>query len=347
MSKDKNILKKWLNPATHIIIWCLIFSSPVMFSISTGKEISMHDYMHIIAFPVSHLIIFYVNYFIFINKLLFKEKLNQFLLSNLLLIGLVSLGLHFWDASFEIGRPPRDFEAPLYFKIIRDTVFFSLTAALSVALKVTANWYKTEQEKKEMEKEKAASELKNLRSQLNPHFLFNTLNNIYSLTVTNQAQAQYAILSLSQLLRYVLYDNNQMTLPLSKEMAFIKSYIELMSLRLSDKVKLTVNLPSTDEVQGVMIAPLLFITLIENAFKHGVSPTEESIIDIEIIMEGSDTIRCRIENSNYPKNDDDRSGSGIGLENLRKRLSLIYPDRYILSKEIKGNKYISRLIINL
>ena len=219
----------------------------------------------------------------------------------------------------------------------------ALTIALSVAIRVTGNWHRIETEKKEIEKERTAAELKNLRSQLNPHFLFNTLNNIYSLIAVNPDKAQYAVHSLSRLLRYVLYENNQNFVPLEKELAFIRSYIELMQLRLPAHVELHVTLPEKDG--GLRVAPLLFVTLIENAFKHGVSSEEASFIHIRIeIMEGEEIV-CQIENSNFPKTDRDRSGSGIGIENLRKRLQLVYPGRYVLKTRQSGCAYISQLII--
>lgn len=174
-----------------------------------------------------------------------------------------------------------------------------LVTGLSVAIKMTGRWYRVEREKQEIEKERTQAELQNLKSQLNPHFLFNTLNNIYALVALNPQQAQYALHSLSQLLRYVLYDNNQQMMPLSKELAFIRSYVELMSLRLSKQVQLEVNLPEDD--RGYQVAPLLFIALIENAFKHGVSATEPSFIHISFALTGGDTLICTVENSCFPK----------------------------------------------
>jgi len=347
MNRDFNTSRRWVTPTIHIIVWCLIFYSPIMFSSAMGRKMDAGGYLHFVAIPLSHLIVFYVNYFIFIDVFVFRKKLAQFLLSNLLLIAIISFSLHVWNEFVGIGMGPDHFTPPIYFMMARDALIFTMTAALSVALKVTANWYRTEQQRRETEKEKTAAELQNLKSQLNPHFLFNTLNNIYSLTAINQTEAQHAILSLSQLLRYVLYDNNSPTIPLSKEISFIKSYIELMSLRLSDKVKLSMVLPRPEEDKGIMIAPLLFITLIENAFKHGVGSTEESTINILLEIESEKRIICRIENSYYPKSDDDHSGSGIGLENLKKRLALIYPGSHSLVSKIEGKNYTSLLIINL
>ena len=229
--------------------------------------------------------------------------------------------------------------------MLRDAVTMLLVTGLSVAIKMTGRWYRVEREKQEIEKERTQAELQNLKSQLNPHFLFNTLNNIYALVALNPQQAQYALHSLSQLLRYVLYDNNQQMMPLSKELAFIRSYVELMSLRLSKQVQLEVNLPEDD--RGYQVAPLLFIALIENAFKHGVSATEPSFIHISFALTGGDTLICTVENSCFPKNELDRSGSGIGLENLRRRLSLLYPGQHILRMEKIGEQYVAQLILTL
>ncbi len=348
MNKEKSILaKRWMTPAIHIIVWSLIFYSPVMFSSALGKSMELKGFLHFSAFPVSLLITFYVNYFIFIDLFLFKRHLTRFLLSNILLIAFVSVCLHYWNTYLGPGPGPERFSPPFIFIISRNLLTLTLTAALSVALKVTADWYRREQKQKELEKEMAAAELQNLKSQLNPHFLFNTLNNIYSLTATNQTQAQYAIHSLSKLLRYILYDNDKPAIPLANEISFINSYFELMSLRLNEKVHLSVKMPDPDECNGATVAPLIFITLIENAFKHGVSPTEESEISISIKLERSEKLVCSIINSNFPKSDEDRSGSGIGLENLRKRLALIYPDRYMLKEENDGKHHTSLLVINL
>ena len=125
----------------------------------------------------------------------------------------------------------------------------------------------------------------------------------------------------------------------------MKSYIELMSLRLSGNVELKVDLP--DDGKGVLVAPLLFITLIENAFKHGVSPTEPSFIHIRFSWLENSGICCYIENSYFPKNGQDRSGSGIGIENLRRRLNLLYMDRHILRLDRIGDRFVAQLILTL
>lgn len=174
---------------------------------------------------------------------------------------------------------------------------------------------------------KTEAELKNLKNQLNPHFLLNTLNNIYALIAFNCDKAQEAVQELSKLLRHVLYDNQQTFVPLEKELDFIRNYVALMRIRLPQQVEISLHL-ETDPGSSLLIAPLLFISLIENAFKHGISPTAHSFISIAITGNTDGTVRCEIQNSNYPKTGQDKSGSGIGLEQVSKRLELIYPKHY-------------------
>ena len=180
---------------------------------------------------------------------------------------------------------------------------------------------------------------------MNPHFLFNTLNNIYSLIAINQDKAQYAVHDLSRMLRHVLYENNQHFVSVDKEFEFMKSYIELMSLRLPKSTRLEVSIP--ERGNRAMIAPLLFIPLIENAFKHGVSSTQESFINIKLELQENNRLNCLVENSNYPKKDNDRSGSGIGLTNLKRRLELLYPGKYIFKAETLNDRFITELLIQL
>ena len=189
------------------------------------------------------------------------------------------------------------------------------SAGLSVAIRMSLRWNQDKAAQREALKSLTEAELKNLRNQLNPHFLLNTLNNIYALIAFDTDKAQQAVQELSKLLRYVLYDNQQMFVPLAKEIDFIKNYIELMRIRVSPQVTIETSFDIKPDSQ-TPIAPLLFISLIENAFKHGISPTEPSFIRIAI-SETEDQIHCTIRNSNYPKTRTDKSGSGIGLEQVK------------------------------
>lgn len=337
---------KALQIIIQVIGWGIVFGFPIFFAWKETDAMSWVRYLGYVFVPVVFMIVFYSNYFFLINRLLFKKGVLRFLFANLVLFVLLSLFMDWWhdyyvchilQEAHHRGGPPK-----MMF-ILRDGMMMALTAALSVAIRMTENWYVVEGEKRELEKARTEAELQNLKSQLNPHFLFNTLNNIYSLIAIDSDRAQYAVHDLSRLLRHVLYEDKQPLVPLERELVFMKSYIELMSLRLSDNVDLRVDLPENGN--GVCVPPLLFITLIENAFKHGISPTEPSFIHILFEVGDEGKIRCRIENSSYPKKDNDRSGSGIGLENLRKRLELLYSGNYSLKTTLEGKTYIAELLL--
>lgn len=220
-----------------------------------------------------------------------------------------------------------------------------LSIILSVVVKLSETWAKWENQKKQMKAELQENELKNLKNQLNPHFLFNTLNNIYALIPISKERAQQTVHELSQLLRYLLYDNNEREVPLEKDLLFVKNYISLMRLRLNSLVTLNEKI-DVNGGQGKSIAPLLFISLVENAFKHGVSSDKPSFIDIVIKVNG-DKVHCRVENSYFPKNENDKSGSGIGIINLKRQLDILYADKYSFNIEKKGERYIADLTIEL
>ncbi|MDR0710922.1 MAG: histidine kinase [Prevotellaceae bacterium] len=243
------------------------------------------------------------------------------------------------NSIFPMPHEARDQHIPMFPGRMQPTIFSFLSQVMvvgtSVAIKVTTRWYKTQAKILEMEKEKSAAELQQLKSQLNPHFLFNSLNNIYALIAFNPHRAQLAMHNLSDMLRYQLYETSKERIPLQKEVEFVRDYCNLIKLRLTENVRLTLELPEDDK--GIAIAPLLFIAPVENAFKHGISPTKTSYIHIRIAVGEDLSVTCTVRNSSFPKTERDKSGSGIGLENLRKRLDLIYPNRHRwMAKEENG-----------
>lgn len=343
MMKDKY---KILQILIHILVWGGVCCFPLFFTGRNSEAMTFERYLGYVGVPITFMVVFYLNYFVLIDRFLFRKKLVHFILINLVVFVIMNLCLHFWQNYHYLHFVKKAGEAihagpPRIVFIMRDGIMMVLLAALSVAIRMTGNWYVVENEKKELEKARSEAELQNLKSQLNPHFLFNTLNNIYSLVAIDPDRAQYAIHDLSRLLRHVLYEDNQKLVSLDNELVFMKSYIELMGLRLSGRVELKVNMP--EDKTGILVAPLLFISLIENAFKHGVSPVEPSFIHINLQVEGHNRIKCLIENSYFPKKDSDRSGSGIGLENLRKRLELLYPGHFLLKTGLMGEVYVSEL----
>lgn len=244
-------------------------------------------------------------------------------------------------------HPPKPMDGMILplFKLLRNVLPFVLSAALATLLRLAMKWQVAEQARREMEIQKTEAELNNLRNQINPHFLLNTLNNIYALISFDKEKAQKAVLSLSALLRQMLYGTKNNSVSLKDETDFIRNYVDLMRIRLSKDVKVVFNTNIPDN-KDIRIAPLIFISLVENAFKHGVSPTRQSFINISISSDGNQ-IECEIINSNYPKNATDKSGHGIGLEQVAKRLDLAYAGKYVWERgtDEKNEVYHSKIII--
>lgn len=352
----------------HIMAWGLVFGTPFFFIEKDSQDMTWKKYFDFCIIPFSSIIVFYVNYLFLINRLLFKKQIIKYVIINIVIIAALMASMEIWrdlispkqvleayriEKRLDEDNQIREYKTAVYkgkpniykkiFFTSRDLFPLVLIIGLSVAIRMTQNWYNTEAERRELEKSKTEAELKNLKNQLNPHFLFNTLNNIYSLIAFSPEKAQQSVHDLSKLLRYVLYDN-QHFVPISKELVFIENYIALMKIRLSDAVQVEVNI--SDQINhDTKIAPLLFITLIENAFKHGISYSEPSFIKINLHEDGNKHIVCQIENSYFPKDNKDKSGSGIGLVNLQKRLALLYPDQHSLTVGKDGNIYRAILIL--
>ena len=324
-------MNKHIAGLCHVALWAFLFLSPLTFWRGTG--IRFVQYLMYCMQPLMLMIVFYANYLYLAPKFFVAGKHRYDLLINLVMITTFGIALHYWtDYANDLYGVHVRFDDAIsdVTNILRDCLNFAIFAGGSTALALARKWFTADQKLQESEAARAKAELYNLRSQINPHFLLNTLNNIYALTAIDQERAQDAIQQLSKMLRHMLYDNQESSVALSDELQFLENYISLMKIRLSANVDVTFT--HNVEVPGVRIAPLIFISLIENAFKHGVSPTEQSFVHIEINATDHD-INCRIENSNHPKSNQDRSGHGIGLNQVQRRLDLAYPNHY---KWVKG-----------
>ncbi|GHC51203.1 sensor histidine kinase [Ulvibacter litoralis] len=342
MYQNKNI-----TVLSHLLVWLMLVCLPYLLSYGQEQDVSRLVAHFWIPLMFSA-IIFYLNYFVLIDRFLFPKKMIQFIVINTAIIALfLFLKENIEDIFFKDiikrrsenedgGGPP--FKMAMYIQVLS----YMAPLFFSIALKSTKRWIRTEAERKEALTFKLQSELQHLHYQLQPHFFFNSLNNIYSLVDISPDQAKSSIHSLSKLMRYMLYETNLEVVSLSKEIDFLKKYIDLMKLRVSDKTKVHYSFPS--EETGIQIAPLLFISLIENAFKHGVSSTKESEITITMTSDGS-TVLFSVENDNFPKKTDDKSGSGIGLQNLKKRLELLYSGKHEFHTIEKDNRFIVTLEI--
>jgi LytS/YehU family sensor histidine kinase len=234
------------------------------------------------------------------------------------------------------------------------TVFLSLMAGLrggisiagiAAAIKLMKYWYVKEQRNLQLQKENIAAQLQLLKAQVHPHFLFNTLNNIYSHTQKVAPTASALVMGLSDLLRYILHEGSKQSVPLSKELKMVEDYILLEQIRYGNRLEINKELPS--ETDELTIAPLLLLPFIENCFKHGTSNMlEQAWIRLAIDLDGNN-LKMTLLNAKVPVKDDYKPISGIGISNVRKRLGLLYPGKHDLAIREEEDVFIVKLTVEL
>jgi LytS/YehU family sensor histidine kinase len=212
-------------------------------------------------------------------------------------------------------------------------------------LRFAVDWFEFEARKKEVENEKLIAELNFLKAQINPHLLFNTLNNLYYLAYTKSPNTTEVIDKLSQMMRYMIYDTNHPLVPLTKEVDYMQNYISLERLRLNSDIPIEFEVKG--HADGVYIAPLIFITFLENAFKHGLSSGYNGAwVNLSIALNGKACVYT-VSNSKPLSHQKENEKSGIGLQNVQRRLDLSYPGKYLLKVEDEADRYSIELKISL
>ncbi len=222
-------------------------------------------------------------------------------------------------------------------------IVFALVASISI--EATGKWMEQEEKRKESEHQRTASELAFLKSQMNPHFLFNTLNNIYSLAATGSDQVETAVLKLSQLMRYMLYESNVDKIALSKEVSYLQNYVDLQRMRISAKKNIDIHFEVHGQTERIQIEPLLLLPFVENAFKHGLSYTQKARIDIYLEAKPGEIY---FQVSNYKSDKPTEiapAASGIGLKNVKRRLELAYGKHHVLLIQEEKDQYLVKLKI--
>lgn len=338
--------------AFHTICWVFVAMPMVVFVPPHEEQSGMMTLVRL-CFPVLTCAVFYLNYLWLVPQYFLKDRRRTFTAINaaaIIMFAICSQLLMDYMHTLEMGgheRGPTGLLPHIMWLLGflgRNVFILALSAGIATLMRLAKQWQKVDNERRELEIQKTEAELRNLRNQINPHFLLNTLNNIFALIAFDQEKAQKAVLSLSSMLRQMLYSSQDNSISIEKEIDFLNNYIDLMRLRISRNVKIDVNMDVREPSANV--APFIFISLVENAFKHGVSPTEPSFISISITAD-SGKITCEIKNSNFPKAMTDRSGHGIGLTQVARRLDLAYPDRYewIKGTDKENRTYTSKIIL--
>lgn len=333
----------------HCIALIIVFTTPFIF-----KE--PHDIMNVGAYfracfiPLCSVALFYLNYFKLVDHLLLTGRRLRFALSNLAAIIVALLIQYIIYCSLIPQFLPdtlnnfvivadNQLQHQIFF-IVSNLFAFLFAIIFSIAIRQYIHIHK-------VESNIAQAEFFLLKSQFGSHFLLNTLNNIYSLTTFDVPKAQQAIQNLAHLLHYMLYKSASQANSLKKVVFFIEQYIELMKLRLNDQVEVTLTTDiATEKCREVV--PFIFITIVENAFKHGINPMAPSFIHINISCSPTGDITLHVENTNHPaERRADQPHEGIGLKLVQRRLDLCYPDSYqwTYGPSPDGTTYTSEIII--
>ena len=320
--------EKTLKISVHILAWVIFFTLPVVLFFRMNLRMDM---LWLGMLPNLVLVAyFYTNLHVLVPKFLFQKKTLAFLAFTVgiaIVYALViphpqhhldprEIGEHF----HRIGQPRPKIFMPLILILLFLFVFI-----LSTGIKILEELFDARQKKQNAETAKSKAELANLRNQINPHFLFNTLNSIYSLSVENSPKTSDAIMRLSGMMRYVLTESESEFVPMSVEIDYLNEYIQLQELRLTEKTK--VHFTIDGDFEKLQIAPLLLEPFIENAFKYGVSVREDSDIAIHIQLHET-SIGFTVRNRMF---DNGLSTLKMGINNVTQRLLLLYPDKHTLS----------------
>ncbi len=325
----------WRFTAQVMLLSLILLSPGITSYIMSNDPAVVKESMWIACYWLAPtLAIYLVNFYLCVPLLWFRRHRGIFCVVNVLLIFVCNIHILYNDTD----TLPNFYRAG-YSSFLTISLLINLMA-IGIAMSIRYVMRQNEKRQKETE-----AELAWLKNQLNPHFLFNTLNNISSLTQIDADEAQNAILQLSDLLRYVMYDTNRQRVALGDEVDFMQNYIELMQLRCNEMTTVSTHFDVAD--RKAEIAPLLFVSLIENAFKHGMNNHAPARIDIALEQrEGALTFCC--DNTNNPKPTRDRSGSGIGLANTRRRMNLLYASRYTWEQTVTAdNIYHVKITIQL
>lgn len=351
MNITKNNKQTIFTVLSHVAVWVVLILVPLMVQMRYD-EINIRHMSRTWLMLFGLGVAFYANFSFAIDRFLYKKRYFYFIIFNVILfIALRYIdGLISWAIDLVLNFTPYKPEGRMMtawdvVRLYNNIIFYALGVGASLGLRYVNRVAEIDADRKRLQHEKLETEVNLLKYQLQPHFFFNTLNNIYSLIGQAPNDAQKAVHSLSKMMRYILYDNTAHHIALKSELEFITNYVSLKRLSLSSNVKTEFNFP--EETYGFTLPPLLLIPLVENAFKHGVIPGEPSSIKCDIKVTPTE-LELYIENTiNNTKENEDRSHSGIGLQNLQRLLDLQYHDTYTFEhdKNKEGDLYIAKLTL--
>lgn len=330
----------------HLTFWCVYF---FVFSYqirdprkdSTTLEIFANALLQVVYMMT----VAYANYLFFMPRLLKDKKWLPYILKFLVVLIIATSIFIFFKRHLVDGYSHQAHWVYSNRFAIMNAMSATFLSSFLAMLKFLEDWFQLEATRQEVINEKLSAELRFLKAQINPHFLFNTLNNLYYLAYTQSPNTTEVIAKLSQMMRYMIYDSNHQKVPLNKEIEYMQNYISLENLRLNDQIPIKFDIEGSPE--QVLITPLILITFLENAFKHGVGNNNPNAwVNISLKI-GRNSCIYTVENSKLPSPPLPGEKSGIGLQNVRRRLELSYPAQYELIEEDRKDSYFVELKLDL
>jgi len=328
----------------HVLFWVLLVAFFVVM-VRNSEKISVEDILVIfVLYPLVNIGLFYLNFLVLIPQFLDKKLYGIYtttVIAALILFGLGKYGVALIFKQYVLMQTKGYVLG--FWPYFSRTIFTSLIFLfLSAVLKFTIDWFLNERIQRDLENQRLSAELAFLKSQINPHFLFNSLNSIYSLAYQRSETTPEAILKLSEIMRYMLYECNDNKVALDKELQYLHNYIDLQRIRFADKAY--IDFKVTGKVGDQQIVPLLLIAFIENAFKHGVA--NNPLTPIRLLIEIDEShLHFQIKNRKHTNNRD--ASGGIGLNNVKRRLNLLYPQKYNLEIQDETDAYTVELSLVL
>ncbi len=292
----------------------------------------------------------YINWLVFIPKFLYTNKHTHYATAIIVLLSVLAITQRVFVLYYGYPQFFPEWTVGQHIHVFKFTSLVQVALIIATPLAITTGWKlfvdlkEKEQFTKVLEKEKTDSELKYLKSQINPHFLFNTLNNIYGLSLENSKKTSGLILKLSDFLSFSLYESNQKLIPLEKEIALMNDFIALEKSRFEDRVKVVLKL-SKNKTSDILIPPLILVPFVENAFKHSLkNETEMATIHIHLSV-SEKNLNFAVTNSKPLDSGILSKNKGLGLINIKKRLAIIYEDNYSLHINEQPDSYTIKLHI--
>lgn len=322
-------MKKHVNIVYHFVFWMVVWALPLGLTLTNSPEMNHSWRIHILYANSFTLVAFYFSYWL-VSPFLFRNSSwlygALFFLGAALIVNLLKFS-GYWILDPLMDNLLQKAKLLTWPRLLADAVNTMMIMGIALLIRLTLNYYRERQQRADELVHQHSTELALLKAQVNPHFFFNTLNNIYSLVYKKSDDAPAALLKLSEIMRYMLYDSKSDLVPLEKELLHLENYLELEKLRLLDHSFISYKVKG--DTSGIMVPPMLLLTFVENAFKHGKKKVEHPGIIIRVRV-GLEELNFTVINYTLDHPDVHQKTGGIGLQNVTRRLELLYQNQYDL-----------------